>query len=1413
MKHGSFARAFFGLVFLTLLFSLQASATTVANDNYVGALWVAQSDGVLKLATADGSVLFEIDNAEDIAALALDQKRGVLWAYGRETLTAYAFDGTVVGQYRTTKRRNDHDRHREREDHRREREHDNRRENPETALLAVSPEDGSVWLGTDRELVHLSVDGDIIGTARSKKGITGVAIAPESSTVWVADNDTVYLVDDSNGPLELQELFDARTALRSIQYDEYLQELWVATERDLLRIDNSGTVRFRKKLKHLDLFAPGSRGTLWAASEHRLYKVDASGLVEIELVPFNGRHNRAGRLTAMVADSGDDSLWLANRDVILHLGPDGQLLHEISEERRHKGKYRNKDIRALAIFRDTIAPVVRIDSPQSGSYSNNAQSQVEIGYSDQGIGVDGETLQLFVDGIEAAANCEAEDNGATCTLDAPLPEGNVTLSVTVSDYAGNVSNAAEVSFTVDTIAPEITISSPEPDYLTNKPQLDIVGTVSEPASLSIDGEAQSLGLQNDFSHAVTLAEGGNTFTLIASDLAGNTTTSTLGVTLDTVPPEPAISDLVTVTLEGDSAVVTGQPGAAEPGSWVTVTNATTGESVTVLVAADGSFSARLAVTAGDNLVITVSDGAGNVAAEEATVSTGKPEPGTGYVPPDPAAIAPPIDHTVPTTVYASTAFLYSGSNPIQRGVESGTIEERRVAVLRGKVTTRGGAPLPGVTVTIKDHPEYGWTGTRTDGVFDLSVNGGGTITVNYGKAGYLPVQRQIDAPWRDYVWLPDVVMIPLDEQVTTIDLASSLPMQVAQGSVVTDEDGSRQATILFPQGTQAEMVLPDGTTQPLSTINVRATEYTVGTEGPDTMPGQLPPTSGYTYAVELSVDEAIAAGAKEVRFNRPVYNYVDNFLGFPVGGVVPSGWYDRDKAAWIPSSNGRVIQILSISNGMAVLDVDGGGEPADPVALVDLGISDAERSELAGLYQVGDSLWRIPVTHFTPWDYNWPFGPPDDAERTKENVPEVDKKEDDPDCRKGSIIECQNQVLGESISIGGTPYTINYRSDRGPGRKAAYTLNIPLSGGSLPSSLKRIELEISVAGKRFHQSFTPNPNQIYTYKWDGNDAFKRKFQGIVNARVRVGYVYKAVYYEPSTFAFSFANTGAQLFSKDIQRMEITLWREFIRTVGSPGSWTTGLGGWSLAPLHLYSPTNAMLYRGDGAWRNTGIVGGRIYTIAGTGVWGSEGDGGLATDAQITRPQDMAFGPDGNLYIADSFSNRIRRIGSDGVITTVAGSGERGFSGDGGLATEAKLDSPHGISLGSDGSLYIADTHNHRIRRVSPDGFISTVAGSGPINYWNLKGAYAGDDGLAINARLDRPFDVKVSSDGMIYISDTYNNRIRRVDSNGIIKTVAGTGGMDMAATEVQLRKQRLDHLEWNLAQMAASTLQTTGIIA
>jgi trimeric autotransporter adhesin len=175
--------------------------------------------------------------------------------------------------------------------------------------------------------------------------------------------------------------------------------------------------------------------------------------------------------------------------------------------------------------------------------------------------------------------------------------------------------------------------------------------------------------------------------------------------------------------------------------------------------------------------------------------------------------------------------------------------------------------------------------------------------------------------------------------------------------------------------------------------------------------------------------------------------------------------------------------------------------------------------------------------------------------------------------------------------------------------------------------------------------------------------------------------------------------------------------------------------------------------------------GTITTFAGTGEYGFSGDGGPATKAKLYSPSAVAVDQEGNLYIGDGGSYRIRKVNKDGIITTFAGTGERGYSGDGGPAISAKLTEPGQMTFDDRGNLYLVDYTS--VRKIDPSGTITTVAGTGRLGF-------SGDGGPAIEARFEAN-DLALDHKGNMYIADTENNRIRKVDKDGIIHTVAGTG--------------------------------------
>ena len=838
--------------------------------------------------------------------------------------------------------------------------------------------------------------------------------------------------------------------------------------------------------------------------------------------------------------------------------------------------------------------------------------------------------------------------------------------------------------------------------------------------------------------------------------------------------------------------------------------------------ADAGLRAEYVVTGLTNgttytFVVTAYDKSDNESVRSAQASAA-PREQTGIgLPPNPTETATPLP-VAGTPPFASTVeFLYSGDNPVQTGLDPAVIREQAAAVLKGRVTDRDGEPLTGVAVTILSNPQYGSTRSRSDGAYDMVVNGVSTLTVSFEKEGYLPVQRKVDVSPNQYVLLPDIALIPYDSKVTNVELGGSDEVQAAQGSVVTDADGTRQATLIVPAGTSGELVLPNGTRAPLPSMNFRATEYTVGDTGESAMPGDLPSFVGYTYAVELSADEAVAAGAEEVRFNQPLYLYVDNYLQFPVGEVVPIGYYDRRRAAWIPSDNGRVIGIVEIRDGLASVDADGDGVADDNSTLASLGLDEAERAKLAELYEPGDTLWRAPIEHFTPWDCNWPYGPPEGADGPPPDGPNDDRPDvDDPCIQSGSIIGCQEQSLGQTIQLPGTGVNLHYSSMRAEGYKLSSTLEIPVTPTVLPSSIEKVHLTIEVAGKSWSYAFEPEPELKHRFVWDGKDAYGRDLKGLTQYKVTVAYEYPLQYYaSPSAFAQSFGQLGSGTVIgvvREIPKIELSRsWNGLVESPHEPYR-EAGIGGWSLTPHHLLERTSLDVYTGDGGKlrnRDADYKTELVYRVPGVPVWtnvvlafgpdGSEyfvaewreegttsgptkrmllrrepgGEVEVYSDVpeQANMITQLAVGGEGTVYLGEYnqgnlSSARIWKKAPDSFqwehIAGVVGRNDYVRPVEGSDPLEADINWLDAMEASSDGTLYFLSRYN--LYKIGLDGRLAQLGDS--------RNTLGVDEGQLSAYNLGLVDDFKIGADDVIYTLDfRWETRVRKITQDGKISLI------------------------------------------
>lgn len=717
----------------------------------------------------------------------------------------------------------------------------------------------------------------------------------------------------------------------------------------------------------------------------------------------------------------------------------------------------------------------------------------------------------------------------------------------------------------------------------------------------------------------------------------------------------------------------------------------------------------------------------------------------------PVLNAPPLDPTVPGTFVEEITFIYTGPDAVQQGVDPATFDEAHIAVIRGRALDRTGAAVPGVRISITGHPEYGFTKTRADGWFDMAVNGGDRLVVHYEHPDYLPVDRKLKTPWNDWVIANEVVLTPLDSNVTAIDFGANT-YQIAKGSTVTDQDGTRQVTMLFQPMTKASLVMADGMQKDAATLHMRATEFTVGNTGPNAMPADLPPTTGYTFAAELSADEAMAQGAKSVQFDKTVFVYLDNFISIPVGEIVPSGTYQYDTGEWVASENGAVIKILDVTGGIATIDATGDDLADTPAELMARGFTDGERTQLASLYSAGTEVWRVPIAHMTPYDFNFGETLPNDAEAAPTNS-EKDPRTECMGTQKpgASVIGCRGQTITEQIPIADTPYSLVYSSNRALG----YTdqVVIPVTTATPPASLLRAEVTIYIAGEKIVKPFSNLPNQSYTFTWNGRDTYGRPV-GSALASVETRYFYRPVYVGVGAFAFAFAKFGlavTPLFRNGnplLARNEFSIVSAFTVPMGIPSS-PAGLGAWNVDVHHVYDPISKELVRGDGSRKSATELGTRTVRHLAWPTWYNS----------MTPQVAAKAAPDGSIWILGT-NPTLMHVDTSGVLTT--------------FSVPAECVTAYSLAVANNQKIFIGcdnPTNGPGVWKINPGQNAQLIAGG----HGNLTGNYydpmeAGEGVPAVDAKLSPPYSLAVAPDGSLYVAGYAH--IRKIHTDGIITTIA-----------------------------------------
>ncbi|KZN59869.1 hypothetical protein N473_02835 [Pseudoalteromonas luteoviolacea CPMOR-1] len=501
------------------------------------------------------------------------------------------------------------------------------------------------------------------------------------------------------------------------------------------------------------------------------------------------------------------------------------------------------------------------------------------------------------------------------------------------------------------------------------------------------------------------------------------------------------------------------------------------------------------------------------------------------------------------------------------------------ALYTGRVLDQHGGPLADAKVSFNGKPELGDIKTDQNGAYTIA-GWAGSVTIDIAKPGYLRVQRSLVGDNQAWNSVEQVKLQKLDSKVSTISLLGS-GNKTHRSALISDVSGERSTTLVFDQVTKAIVTSRNGEVRELDTLSVRATEF----ETPQSMPGILPAETAFTYCSELDIGGV--ADHETVEFDQPVTMYVDNFLDFAVGELVPIGYYDRHDAKWKASENGVVVKLLDANNDGLV---DGADYTGDDIA-DDIDGDGATEDEVTGIehYQAGKTYWRGEMRHFTPYDFNWSANadgqPPADVEVVSGDSLVVDENNDE--CAAvSSYIKPKTQELHEDISILGSGITLHYNSARTADYHHVVRANI--SEETVPANATVMHAVFEVAGHRFEQQLTPLDWQNVEFVWDGKDVNGQSVEGEIRGTLSIGYEFQTQYLSAGNIAESglrpaqtsptWAVWGTDPLGVEGRQTEIRWSNSTVTLYSAPKSHIAN--GWSLSNHHT-SDRAGNIYKGDG----------------------------------------------------------------------------------------------------------------------------------------------------------------------------------------------------------------------------------------